>query len=377
MLFSRITLAVAAAAAVILSAPFVREIRDWLKATFPGRFVVIVAAVVGLTIALAVVVAIRRIRDRRPLRYGAIAAALLLGTGYALANATGNREVDAVERFHFIEYGLVTFLFYRAWRPLGDGSVFLLPVLAGLLVGTLEEWLQWFIPGRVGDMRDVFLNGAAIVSGLLFSIGVDPPERFSMALGRRALRRVGAFAALVTLVFALFLAVVHLGYEIRDDEAGTFRSRDDGAGLMAVAQERRESWKVRPLPLKVNPLSREDQYMSEGVLHVQERNRQWSAGNARAAWHENLILETYYAPVLDTPSYVSATGFRWPDAQRADAAQRNAEAERQSPGAYVSQADVSEGRHFIRTWPKARFWTLVGLIVAVMLSPSIVPARRR
>jgi hypothetical protein len=369
-------LAIAAAAAVILSAPFVREIRDWLRATFPDRFVVIVGSVVGVTIALAVVVAIRRIRDRRALRYGVIAAALLLGTGYALANATGNREVDAVERFHFIEYGLVTFLFYRAWRPIGDASMFVLPVLAGLLVGTLEEWLQWFIPGRVGDMRDVFLNGAAILSGLLFSIGVDPPERFAARLGRSSVKGTGRFGALVTLVFASFVNVVHLGYEIRDDQAGAFRSRDDGPGLLAVAQERQEAWKTRPLPLKVNPLSREDQYMSEGVLHVQERNRQWSAGNAGAAWHENLILEKYYAPVLDTPSYVSPTGHRWPDAQRADAARRNADAERQSTVPYVSKADVSEGRHFIRTWPKPRFWTLVGLIVAVMLAPSVVPAKR-
>ena len=54
--------------------------------------------------------------------------------------------------------------------------------------------------------------------------------------------------------------------------------------------------------------------MSEGLLHVQERNRRWEAGDIRAAWSENLILEKYYAPVLDTPSYISRTGHRWPAA---------------------------------------------------------------
>jgi uncharacterized membrane protein YkvI len=157
----RFLLAVLVSAAVILSAPFIRDIRDWIRTNFPGQFVTFVAAAVGLAIAAAVIVALVRIRDRRMARYGAIAAALVLGAAYSLWNAQGIAEVDAVERFHFVEYGLITFLFYRAWRPLGDASLFVLPVLVGLIVGTLEEWLQWFIPGRIGDMRDVFLNGAA------------------------------------------------------------------------------------------------------------------------------------------------------------------------------------------------------------------------
>ena len=108
-----------------------------------------------VTIGLALLAAGARIRDRRLLRYASIAAALGLGTAYALWNAQGIAEVDAVERVHFVEYGLITFLFYRVWRPRDDASMLVLPLVAGLAVGTLEEWLQWFIPGRVGDMRDV------------------------------------------------------------------------------------------------------------------------------------------------------------------------------------------------------------------------------
>ncbi len=42
------------------------------------------------------------------------------------------------------------------------------------------------------------------------------------------------------------------------------------------------------------------------------------------AWHENLILERFFAPVLDRPTYVSLNGNRWPPEQRADAAARGA-----------------------------------------------------
>ena len=90
-----------------------------------------------------------------------------------------------MERFHFIEYGLITFLFYRAWRPLEDPSIVILPALAALLVGTADEWLQWFIPNRVGELNDIFLNGIAIACGLVFSLGADPPDAFRRTLRPR------------------------------------------------------------------------------------------------------------------------------------------------------------------------------------------------
>ena len=376
MLTLRFLLAVAVSLAVILSAPFIRDLRDFIRTTFPGRFVTVIAAVVALSIAGAIVTALLRIRDRRAMRYGAIASALVLGTSYSLWNAQGVPEVDAVERFHFVEYGLITFLFYRAWRPLGDGSLFVLPVFAGLVVGTLEEWLQWFIPGRVGDMRDIFLNGAAILCGLLFSLGVDPPERRSLALGPGSLRRIGTAAAVTTIVFALFVHTVHLGVEIIDNEVGRFRSRYDEADLLEQSQDRLARWKTQPPLQRPASRSREDQYMSEGHLHVAERNRQWSAGNIGAAWSENLILEKFYRPVLDTPSYLSAVGHRWPDEQRTDARHRSGVTDA-GASRYESLGDVAEGRHFIRLWPKPLFWATVLVVVAAVLGLTFRPRTAR
>jgi VanZ like family len=371
----RLLLAVAASAVVILSAPFIRDIRDWILRQFPGRFVAVVAGAVGLTIAAAVIFAFARIRDRRAARYGAIVGALVLGTAYAWWNAQGNPQVDAVERFHFIEYGLVTLLFYRAFHPLGDASPMVLPVLAGLLVGTLEEWLQWFIPGRVGDMRDVFLNGAAILSGMLFSIGLDPPKQLTAAFRPGSVRRIGLAAAFVTVVFALFVHTVHLGHEIAEPDDVRFRSRYNAAELRELAQDRAVRWKADPPIRRPESLSREDQYLSEGHLHVQERNRLWAADNIRGSWLENAILETFYAPVLDAPSYLSPTGHRWPAAQRADAKQRSG-AHAPSGATYQSLADVAEGRHFLRTWSRPMFWTPVVLLLVAIAALTLIVERR-
>ena len=154
-------------------------------------------------------------------------------------------------------------------------------------------------------------------------------------------------AAAVALLFATFVYSVHLGVEIRDPDTGRFRSRYDAATLVRIGQDRLVVWKDHPPIERPRSRSREDQYMSEGLLHVHERNRRWEAGDMAAAWSENLILEKYYAPVLDTPSYISRTGHRWPPEQRADAEQRLGSA--RPAGSFESRADVAEGRHFIRT----------------------------
>jgi hypothetical protein len=363
---ARFILACTFAVALVLSAPFIGQIRSALRTAFPGHFVRIVAGAVGAAVAAAIVVALVRIRDRRARRYAALAAALAIGVGYAMLTRTGRPEVDAVERFHFIEYGLVTFLFYRAWRHLEDAAIFILPIVAGLIVGTFEEWLQWFVPVRVGEVKDIFLNGVAIGCGLLVSYAIDPPPRIAMSVSRQSAARIALLSSLAVLVFASFFHVVHLGYDVTDASTGTFRSRYDALALLEHAASRAVQWKEHP-PLKLVRVSREDQYMTEGVVHVQRRNEAWGEGNFTAAWFENLILEKYFAPVLDTPSFLSPSGHRWPDAQRADAQARAATA---SAGNYVSDAYPYQ----LYVWPRVIYWTLALLTAAAVATPAL---RRR
>ena len=120
-------------------------------------------------------------------------------------------------------------------------------------------------------------------------------------------RRAAMLSVVVLVAFGGFFQSVHLGYEIGDAEAGVFRSRYTAAELAAVGQERAARWKANP-PMTWSRLSQEDQYMTEGWPTCSAAIRCGSAGNVLAARHENLILERYYAPVLDSPSYVSPTG---------------------------------------------------------------------
>jgi len=341
-------LAIAVSVALVLSAPFIGYVRSWIRTQFPGQFVRIVGGAIALVGAALVAIALLRIRSHRALRYGALALSIVCAAAYSLMTTSGVPEVDVVQRFHFIEYGVITFLFYRAWRPLEDPAVIVLPFIAGLIVGTADEWLQWFIPNRVGEMADVFLNGVAIACGLLFSLGAAPPSTVSWRWHSGSLRRVGGMAAAFVVAFAIFFHVVHLGYDIQDAEIGSFKSRYSRAALEEMVTSKAEEWRVRPFPLVLQRVSREDQYMTEGVTHVQKRNELLAANDTGGAWSENQILEKYYTPVLDTPSYVSRTGHRWSAEQRADVASR----------APVARTDfISAANPYpIYAWPRVPFW---------------------
>ncbi len=203
-----------------------------------------------------------------------------------------------------------------------DVASLVLPCAAAMICGVAEEWWQWFLPARVGELQDVLLNGVAVWCGLLVSVALAPVTiEVTPAARRSGLRASTAGLLCVGVAVAAFTWTVHVGYAIEDADIGMFRSRYSAATLQTLSAERAARWAVDP-PLVRRTLTREDQYRSEGEAHVRARNTAWDAGDVTVAWKENLILEKYYAPVLDTPSHLSATGHRWHPDHRADAERR-------------------------------------------------------
>jgi hypothetical protein len=216
------------------------------------------------------------------------------------------------------------------------------PLVAGFIVGTLDEWLQWVVPGRVGEMHDVLLNLVAVGCGVLFALALEPPPRIPFVLRPESRSPLARLAAAAVVVFALFFQSVHLGHEVVDPEAGVFRPHYTSAELAAASLDRSHSWRANADDAAA--LSWEDQYLSEGIAHVRRRNQRWDEGNLPAAWQEHRILEKYFAPVLTTPSYLSAAAPDWHDAQRAKAAATVGS----EPIVYESDALP----YAVFTWPK-------------------------
>lgn len=363
-------MASAAGLGVVISAPFMGEIRRWIRLEFPGHFVAIVGGAVAIAAVAAVLWAILRIRERRLARYALVALSIVAAIGYARWSALGNPDSDVVERVHFVEYGLIAWLFYRAWLPVGGFAVLALAFFSAATVGTFEEWFQWFIPARVGEVRDVLLNSAAIGCGLLFSIALQPLAKRREPIARAA-AHLACVLALAAGALAGFVDSAHLGQKVTTDRGGAFRSIYTAEQLVDLGRQRTTEWSTRPPLVRPPRLGREDQYASEGLLHVQARNAAWDAGDARTAWYENEILETYYQPILDTPSYMSATGHRWASDHRADAARRVGAGAGEAR--FISRA---EGEFPIYLWPRNAFRLAAGVAVAVLIFAAFAIGRR-
>jgi hypothetical protein len=137
-----------------------------------------------------------------------------------------------------------------------------------------------------------------------------------------------------------------------------FRSRYSAPQLAEVSAARAEQWRDQP-PLTWRRFSQEDQYFSEAIAHVRRRNERWGEGNLLAARQENLILERYYAPVLDAPSYVSASGHRWPAGQRAQAESLA------TPEFFIYESDALP--YAVFAWPVWLYWLAVAAAAAAVL----------
>jgi hypothetical protein len=236
-------------------------------------------------------------------------------------------------------------------------------MLAAFSVGALDEWLQWFIPFRVGEAHDVFLNLAAILCGLLFSVALQPPPAWSSGLRADSWRRVGIASAVAWLIFAMFVSQVHLGHLIEVADIGRFKSHFSQQQLNDLQGHRAVLWQTQP-PVTVQRLSREDQYLDEGLAHVRRRN----GAEVDEAWRENLILERFFVPILDLPTYASPTGNRWPPEQRADVANRAA-----ATDSFLSAAEP----YPILVWSHTAFWFGASAIAVVLLAVPLAVSRRQ
>ena len=71
------------------------------------------------------------------------------------------------ERLHFLEYGLLGFLFVKAFNSTSVRTLTFSALLV-TLVGSIDELIQGFLPNRVGDLRDVLMNAVGGLLGIWF-----------------------------------------------------------------------------------------------------------------------------------------------------------------------------------------------------------------
>jgi VanZ family protein len=251
------------------------------------------------------------------------------------------------EAIHFIEYGLLGFFLFRAFRHhIDDKSIYFAAFLMGTLVGTFDEILQWIVPGRYFDLRDVGLN--ALSSGLfqiLLWKGVGPKLR-SNKIQPKSIRSISVLLAANLLLLGLCLsntpqrvkkyttalpflsslksqeAMSEFKFKHRDPDIGIFYSRLTLEELKNIDQFRAKEfgdilrhWQdkeyaeyLRIFPGGVAPflheirvhIFRRDKRLERALFSDDEAVR---AENFLIAYKENLILEKYFGKTLERSPY--------------------------------------------------------------------------
>ena len=74
------------------------------------------------------------------------------------------------EALHFVEYGVLSYFFFKALSfRIRDWTIYITVVFFVALVGTFDEFIQWLMPGRIWDYRDIGFN---MLSGVIFMLVV-------------------------------------------------------------------------------------------------------------------------------------------------------------------------------------------------------------
>lgn len=368
--------------------PFVRALREWFVGRWDEALIAwAVAAALVAAAALAVALA-RRAPALRPggLLWIAGVTAILLAWTYHLRH----RPEEAV---HFLQYGVLAVLLFRALRPIvPDATVFFAGAIAGALVGTADEVIQWLTPGRFWDWRDVGINagtGALVQLALWRAL---PPSGVPPSVGSLRLVLRLAMAQLLLLglclantparvaVWAPALGLPHLtssvnpmaeyGHRHEVPGLGAFNSRlglaeleaEDrarAAEVAAVLDDTRHSYGRF---LDTWPAA-EDPFTYEARVHLFSRDHNLAearqAGFAGAAarraatvaWFENALLERHFGRTL------AASSYPWGPEQRA-----RVEAAREPGRRLVSAA----GSHLITVASEGRLRALLVAALALL-----------
>ncbi len=378
-------------AVLFLAIPFARALQDRLERFAGPRVYLAAASVLGLSCILAMLAGlVRGPRTRVVRRVGTLILLGCLSAGVLLTQLQ-----TSAEAVHFFEYGLLGFLMFRAWRHhVGDALIYPISAACLGLVAWLDEFLQWLMPGRFWDFRDIRLNAMAGAIVLACMALVFPCSELQGPISGKSVRRLCylAWAMLLALGLALSntparvdwyaarIPLLHFllnnesvmsefGHRHVDPEIGTFFSRLSRTELPRIDGERgaevgrilvRDHAMIRPRDFRKTYTVSDDPFRHEFFRHLIQRDHYFAAGgqyratdparyrhHLAVARHENQLLEKYFPQALDS------AGCRWD-------ADRQAHCAEQPEDALPFVSEVSD--HLVTGMTELEWWLVLGTL---------------
>jgi hypothetical protein len=329
---------------IYLTIPLVRTFQRWFAERFDKMWITVAVLVAMVLILVAVSVWLGRVSRRLDIwDFGVLLA--VVGVAGMWAWHLRARPEEAI---HLLEYGVLLVLIFRAIRPeRPDLAILGTAVLLTTLMSAVDEIIQWIIPLRYFDYRDIAINGGAAVLAAVAVRRLDPgPWQKPLAPSIRQLLRMAAvLLVLMTLCLANtparaawytdripFLGFLRYsanemseyGYLHRIPEIGAFKSRLDLTRLKD--QDSLRAMEIAPIIRAHAGTNRQafldthqgfqDPLLYEFKLHLHSRNyhRRHARKNASnpelgryhitKAYRAHRILELCFPTTLQASGYV-------------------------------------------------------------------------
>ncbi len=148
-------------AVIYATLPIARRLSDWLiDAGYKWVLHKGPILLIAVAFAAAVIYILKKLDDRRAVRIF-----LLANVGLAYGLFLKFLGKIPIERIHLLEYGLLAMLAKRAAdHRMGSALAYIFSAFLVADIGLGDELIQWVLPDRYFDWRDVATNA---VSGLL------------------------------------------------------------------------------------------------------------------------------------------------------------------------------------------------------------------
>ncbi|HMP00747.1 MAG TPA: VanZ family protein [Kiritimatiellia bacterium] len=341
--------------AIFLTIPFARAIQRFFEAILGSHLYLAASGIAG---AFFVIIALTYIFRRRKTNIAKRVTWLVILTACSVWVMKFQLQTPG-EAIHFFQYGILSFLLFRAWSHyIRDPFIYIISAFSIVLLASVDEFLQWMIPGRYWDFRDIRLNLMAGVLVQLFIALVIHPSGITRPVARRSVRwfcrlavmslltmgvalsntpaRVDLYATRIP--FLRFLAnnesvMNEFGFRHSDPSIGVFFSRFPAPELLRIDAERGAEAGDILARYRILADYREflqtftssvDPFLHELRVHLHRRDHYeavaWKYRDSdpvrfihhlTVAERENRILETYF------PHSLATSGYAWPEEMRA------------------------------------------------------------
>jgi len=144
---------------IYISLPIARPVLNTFYETLGSFYLSLFINITLTVVFIFMIIKLYQIKEKKIIPYISILGIFVLFIVFSLDRPE--------ERIHFIEYGILGYLIIKAFDNTNLRTIVISSILV-FIIGLVDEFIQWLLPNRVGDLRDVAMNTIGGLLGIWF-----------------------------------------------------------------------------------------------------------------------------------------------------------------------------------------------------------------